>query len=82
MRATTPEVVFLDLRMPDIDGADVLREMKRDPALRDIAVIIVSSEELGLGDRFAAIPFVAKSTLAKDIVAAAIAKALPEKVST
>ncbi len=81
MRTDKPEVVFLDLRMPDMDGAAVLSEMKRDPALREIPVIIVSSEELGLDDRFGTMPFVAKSTLSRDVVVKAIGKALPEKVS-
>lgn len=82
MRTEKPDVVFLDLRMPDMDGSEVLSEMKRDPALREIPVIIVSSEELGLEDRFGSMPFVAKSTLNKDVVLKAIVKVRPEKVSS
>jgi signal transduction histidine kinase/CheY-like chemotaxis protein len=44
--ASNPEVVFLDLRMPTIDGSHVLEEMGRDPRLRDIPVIIVTSVDL------------------------------------
>jgi CheY-like chemotaxis protein len=37
-----PAVVFLDLEMPHRDGIEVLQEMKADPALRDIPVVIIA----------------------------------------
>ena len=46
--ATHPDVVLLDLNMPRKDGRAVLEEMKADPALRDIPVVVLttsSSEE-------------------------------------
>ena len=39
-----PAAVLLDLSMPLMDGDEVLAAMQRDPALRAIPVIIVSSE--------------------------------------
>ena len=38
-----PEVVVLDLAMPEMSGADVLRELKSDKSTMDIPVIIVSA---------------------------------------
>ena len=38
-----PDVVLLDLMMPDVSGLDVLRYMRRDPYLRKIPVIILSA---------------------------------------
>lgn len=38
-----PDVVLLDMRMPGIDGLEVMRQMKRDPQLADIPVIFVSA---------------------------------------
>ena len=35
-------VVLLDLNLPDMDGFEVLRQMKADPSLCDIPVIVVS----------------------------------------
>ena len=35
--------MFLDLRMPRVDGFQVLAEMKADPELRRIPVIVMSS---------------------------------------
>lgn len=38
-----PVVVLLDLKMPRMDGLEVLRQMKSDPALRRIPVVILTS---------------------------------------
>ena len=38
-----PDVVLLDMRMPGIDGLEVMRQMKQDPRLADIPVIFVSA---------------------------------------
>lgn len=38
-----PAVVLLDIKMPRMDGLEVLREMRQDPALRHIPVVILSS---------------------------------------
>jgi two-component system, response regulator len=37
-----PRAIFLDLRMPRIDGWEVLRQLRADPKTRDIPVIIQS----------------------------------------
>jgi CheY-like chemotaxis protein len=37
-----PQVILLDLLMPERDGADVLAELRSDPITRDIPVIVVS----------------------------------------
>jgi CheY-like chemotaxis protein len=38
-----PAVVFLDLKMPKVDGLEVLRSMKSDPQLRTIPVVMLTS---------------------------------------
>ncbi len=38
-----PAVVLLDLKMPKMDGLEVLRQMKSDPQLRLIPVVVMSS---------------------------------------
>ena len=38
-----PMVVFLDLKMPKVDGLEVLRQMKSDPELRRIPVVMMTS---------------------------------------
>src|SRR5579864_8759390 len=41
--APIPDLVFLDLGMPKVDGFQVLAEMKADSELRRIPVIVMSS---------------------------------------
>lgn len=39
-----PDLVILDVMMPDVSGLEVLRYMRREPALQDIPVIVVSAK--------------------------------------
>ncbi|MCH8881442.1 MAG: response regulator [Planctomycetes bacterium] len=43
LTASVPDVVLLDMRMPGIDGLEVMRRMKQDPRLANIPVIFVSA---------------------------------------
>ena len=38
-----PALVLLDLKMPKVDGLEVLRQLKAEPALRSIPVVVFSS---------------------------------------
>ena len=38
-----PVVVFLDLKMPKVDGLEVLQSMKSDPVLKVVPVVIMTS---------------------------------------
>jgi len=38
-----PAVVLLDLKMPKVDGMEVLRQIKGDPALKMIPVVVMTS---------------------------------------
>lgn len=42
-RAETPDLVLLDLIMPRLQGFEVLRTLKQDPATEAIPVIVLSS---------------------------------------
>lgn len=42
-RPGNPVVVLLDLKMPKVDGLEVLRSIKQDPALRTIPVVMLTS---------------------------------------
>lgn len=42
-RAGPPQLVLLDIAMPDRDGLDLCRALKRDPRTRDVPVFVVSA---------------------------------------
>ncbi|MDE2638196.1 MAG: ATP-binding protein [Chloroflexota bacterium] len=42
---TTPDVVLTDLVMPEQDGYQLIAEMKADPALRDIPIVVTSARD-------------------------------------
>jgi len=41
--AGNPAVVLLDLKMPRVDGIEVLRQIKSDPQLKTIPVVVLTS---------------------------------------
>jgi PAS domain S-box-containing protein len=42
-----PDLVLLDIRMPDIDGYEVLRQLKLNPLHQHIPVVILTASDLG-----------------------------------
>ena len=51
IRYEEPDLVILDLTMPDMDGFDVIGAMKTDPKLSQIPIIILTGTELSLAQR-------------------------------
>lgn len=44
LRTQRPELIILDVMLPGKDGVTLLRELKADPALRDIPVIMATAK--------------------------------------
>ncbi|NMB93080.1 MAG: response regulator, partial [Flexilinea flocculi] len=42
-RGEKPDLILLDITMPEMDGFEVCRQMKKDPILRDIPVLFISA---------------------------------------
>jgi DNA-binding response OmpR family regulator len=52
MRQESPDLVLLDLMMPGMDGADVLKEKEQDPTLSNIPVIALTALDTGFDEVF------------------------------
>src|SRR5207244_2542554 len=45
LRAAKFDLLLLDIQMPELNGYEVLEQLKADPALRDIPVIVLSASD-------------------------------------
>jgi two-component system phosphate regulon response regulator PhoB len=48
---TPPDLILLDLKMPDMDGYEVIRTLRRDQATRNIPVIVITGNVFDENDR-------------------------------
>ena len=46
IRARRPDLILLDMHLPDIDGMELLRHLKADPGTAGIPVVVVSADAL------------------------------------
>jgi DNA-binding response OmpR family regulator len=44
VRKNSPDVILLDLMMPDMDGWEVYQQLKADESTRDIPVIVITAK--------------------------------------
>jgi PleD family two-component response regulator len=68
-----PDLVLLDMRMPEMSGLDVCRRFKQDERLRDIPIIFISglqsSDDKVEGFRAGAADFVSKPIVEEEVLA-------------
>ena len=73
-RAFQPDLILLDVVMPDISGPEVAREIKADKSIQHIPIVFLTAAELkgaGVGDQGSAnwLPFIAKPVGTKELIA-------------
>lgn len=74
VEAERPDVVLLDVVMPDRNGYEVLRGLKRNTATKDLPVVLVSSKnaetDVRWGLRQGAVDYVTKPYTSEQVLAA------------
>ncbi|AGA31886.1 Response regulator containing a CheY-like receiver domain and an HD-GYP domain [Thioalkalivibrio nitratireducens DSM 14787] len=67
-----PALILLDIRMPDLDGFEVCRRLKEDPATADIPVIFLSAlrepEDKLQGFAAGAVDYITKPFVAEEVL--------------
>lgn len=89
-RKRNPDVILLDMMLPDIDGAEVLRNLHADPRTEDIPVIFLSAlsatEDRVKGLTGGAVDWISKPHEPRELIArvgaAARTKAKTEAIKT
>ncbi len=51
LRESIPAILLLDLMMPEVDGFEVVLQMRQNPAWRHVPVIVLTAKELTAHDR-------------------------------
>jgi signal transduction histidine kinase/CheY-like chemotaxis protein/HAMP domain-containing protein len=51
LEADKPDMILLDLMMPEMDGFSVVAALQKEPGWRDIPVIVITSRDLDAEDR-------------------------------
>lgn len=53
LAGATPDLVLMDIQLPDADGLEFTKELKADPATADIPVIALTAHAMPLHERAA-----------------------------
>jgi len=83
MRRRTPALVLLDVTMPEVDGLRLLDEMRHDPGLRDVPVVMMSGasepESVLEAERLGANDYLIKDRLSADQVIGRVRYYVPQR---
>jgi PleD family two-component response regulator len=82
IRQFKPDLVLLDIILPRLDGFEVLEEMKKDPDLKDIPVLLLTNlgqrDNIRRGLRLGALDYIIKAHYTPGEVAEKIKQVLEQ----
>lgn len=75
IRSVRPDLVVLDIIMPSMTGMEVLSQMRSEPAIADIPVILMTAErkekDISIGFAMGIVDYIVKPFNLRDLVAQA-----------
>ena len=81
-REVRPQVIFLDLMMPEMSGFEALERLKADPVTWDIPVIIITSKHLKDRERLSldenVVAVLSKETASREAALASVRQAMAQ----
>jgi len=82
IRLQKPNLVLLDILMPQVNGLDILREIKADPATADIPVLLLTNvaenESIAKGLEYGAYGYLLKSETTPNAIVSRVNRTLEE----
>ncbi|OGE04755.1 hypothetical protein A3F45_00455 [Candidatus Curtissbacteria bacterium RIFCSPHIGHO2_12_FULL_41_17] len=82
IRLQKPNLVLLDILMPQVNGLDILREIKNDPATADIPVLLLTNvaenESIAKGLEYGAYGYLLKSETTPNAILSRVNRTLEE----
>src|SRR3989344_6967219 len=82
IRLQKPNLVLLDIIMPQVNGLDILREIKADPATADIPVLLLTNvaenESIAKGLEYGAYGYLLKSETTPNAIVSRVNRTLEE----
>lgn len=70
MRQFKPDMVFLDIIMPDVDGAQIMKNMKEDEELKNIPIVFLTAllKENEIQNTFSKHKFLSKPVTTEEVI--------------
>ena len=82
IKAKKPQLVLLDILMPNVNGLDILRELKADPANASIPVLMLTNvaenESIAKGLEYGALGYLLKSETTPNLILSRVNRTLEE----
>jgi CheY-like chemotaxis protein len=69
LRLRRPSLILLDYEMPEMDGLQVIQELKSDPTTRNLPVLLSTSSQIVVSEREQADEFLPKPFVIEDLLA-------------
>lgn len=82
IKAKKPQLVLLDILMPNINGLDILRELKADPLSADVPVLLLTNvaenDSIAKGLEYGALGYLLKSETTPNLILSRVERTLEE----